>query len=80
MKLLARVAAAAVALGTGCADIPATNDPPVRTRAAANNALPTTPGVEAPKVTVSPSASMSTGPGMDIPTDRDPPDRIPVSR
>lgn len=79
MKFLAFTVVVA-GLSLGCADIPNTNDPPIRAAAPTNNLPPTTPGVEAPKIGISPTASMSTSPGMIVSNDRDPPERIPVSR
>jgi hypothetical protein len=52
MKFLAALAVAAVGLSMGCADVPATNDAPVRARAPANDAAPTKPGVEAAVSTI----------------------------
>lgn len=77
MKLLA-FAVVVAGLSLGCADIPKTNDPPIRAAAPTTNAPPATPGVEAPKNP--PTTVMSTSPGMAIPNDRDPPERIPGSR
>jgi hypothetical protein len=93
MKSIAVIAVAAVGLATGCADnaasgtrapassatkpaVPAS----VTTRASATDAASQTPAVEAPKPSVMPVGANSAGSRGTVIIDRDPPDRIQVSR
>lgn len=62
----------------GCAELPKTNDPPIRAAAPSNNPPAKSPGVEAPNVPS--TTSMSPNPGTAFPNDRDPPERISGSR
>lgn len=88
MKCLAVFAAAVVGLATGCADKPVANNAvsgtrvpaSVTARASTPEAPLQAPAVEAPKPSVMPTAANAAGPAGAIVNDRDPPDRIQVSR
>lgn len=80
MKGLYILAAAAIGFAAGCADNAQVSRPAPATTNAAVPASTVEKGVETPNPSVAPTTAMTTSPGRPVANDRDPPERISVSR